>query len=1775
MEGISKCALLLSFVLLSTIYRVKTGCPKERFHMPMNEISDGYIVGNPALKIHGNVGVSSSLTGNGALLDESGAWLSTDFDNMACVGSPLHCPNGFTLSFWFQRRSPNTDAIVITNYDNLATSRGFRFEYQGNEVKWTLLSADDGKWSFSATAPSFSDWRHVTFVWDTVKTLVYVSGNYWGVFQRESGGHGVVVTDDFTSLVVGRDPSTGSNDPNFMIDDVRFAEEPLQQADIYLLAHLYDESNMKFFHWTMDSLSADNKTVEGYTPDVNIGIATRLYQEDIVPGVVDEAVELDGKIQRIVLKPGDDGCIEDMMYCDNGLTVAVWVYPSINASSKDTDMYILSRGGHRCSSNGFYFRLNANSSTGPQNIFEVGVTVETDKWSFVFAMETNKWSHVAFTWSIMTGLKVYIDGGCVGTDTEGTPRPYWEPAEETEPYPDFYVGQANDRFAPTYGMFKVDDLMFWDDLIDIESITSIYYEGYIDSHYIGCYREDMGSPEFSVLPTYIQAITPVTCRYSCRFDNYLFASLRNGNQCFCGNDVGSNTQLTDSECDIQCLNDTSTFCGGSDKNAVFDTSHFMYVQESQTATEAVTGVTLSADLIYKANSISATVTKTSGDAVLYYYDFGDSSGVLEWRFPTIEYQYAESGNYTLTVMVKNQINNESAVYEIAVVIAIRDLRLSLDTAGYAENVTGGVDMEMTFQMKVSFGSKITFEFDFGDGAIESDYKSKGKEYTVTHTYTDIGEYTLTGTAENLVGFEGLTRTVIIIYPVKGLEFTQFNDTLRSPDDAFFLLSLQDGIHPPDDMTLEVDFGDDSSIFTVSNAQISTETPILLTHRYNTAGTYTVFVNCFNLVNSMVFTAEMPVVNLVDAVIVSTSTTLADIGNCTDINATVINGTHITVQIDFGDGENAYTSLMVAGVVIFTHCWEVTGSFIPNVTAHNVYSSITSALADPIIVQEDAYHLVLNSDSPVIIDEDLVTATFQLDALPGFGPPSAPSLEWNFGDGTSLQAEDIALEQTNVFLHNYTSIGTYYVILNVWNLVSSARYSTVVEIYEDVRIIGLIVGFWPTNDSHQMAYGPFKNHVPLSNVTQFTANVFSGSNLTYSWQFGDGTIGSGNTTSHIYANAGTYTVRLVVENAVNSQTKQRTVYLIEPIPETLQLTATNYEPMVNEVVNFTVNLGNSYLHACTVWDFHDGSAKLVVGPYYCMQRSDYSSYDKQDGYGNQLQCQHSFGRGGMQMVTVIADNYLSNPSVSVMINVDGLPCNAPIVKIKDGGEIFQNPRTEKRSKTVVIRSLVTLDCMTTSLTNFSWSLYRTDNFGNEMNLSAQDNGTELVIPAKSQPLGFYKIILTVSMLGVYNTETESTSYLQLIATPLTVRIVGGSGRPVGYGTVLNLDALTLTFDPDAESPDDKSDLEFMWFCRQSVEDFPMTGNYLDETLPTHEPGVDNGGCFGHGSGRIDYHDGVLRIDTELMDSNTTYVFKVIVMEKDRRGEFDQEIKLVDGIPPVIDISCKTNCGGKVNPTGTLSYQGECTNCLNGVKLSYQWSLYVRNETDGNYNSVHNFQDYTSTGIEKTGISFIPNSLQAGRKYRLGLYGSRQGYVTGYSFLYFITNLPPFDGVCQISPTTGTAIQTEYIVSCENWVDEGDDVVRSEGSLKSDHLNYRILYGKKDESMSQIYHGSDPSENNLIFAAGPADSDYRYDVIVHIIDNHGAYAEFELSVQVTEMEISPGDSDLLVEQLVTGENSKLEQLMQAGDFQGATQLIMALMSLYPDDGQVHLVLLNIPS
>ena len=102
-------------------------------------------------------------------------------------------------------------------------------------------------------------------------------------------------------------------------------------------------------------------------------------------------------------------------------------------------------------------------------------------------------------------------------------------------------------------------------------------------------------------------------------------------------------------------------------------------------------------------------------------------------------------------------------------------------------------------------------------------------------------------------------------------------------------------------------------------------------------------------------------------------------------------------------------------------------------------------------------------------------------------------------------------------------------------------------------------------------------------------------------------------------------------------------------------------------------------------------------------------------------------------------------------------------------------------------------------------------------------------------------------------------------------------------------------------------------------------------------------------------------------------------------------------------------------------------------------------------------------------------------------------SGYTFL---TNTPPKNGNCSISPTTGEMLKTFFYIECEGWRDE-DGYVR-----------YQVYHGYE-----LLLHYNEPTLSPLLLPMGNPLNNYTYTLTVRIVDKYQSFGEEEVTVSVS--------------------------------------------------------------
>jgi PKD repeat protein len=187
---------------------------------------------------------------------------------------------------------------------------------------------------------------------------------------------------------------------------------------------------------------------------------------------------------------------------------------------------------------------------------------------------------------------------------------------------------------------------------------------------------------------------------------------------------------------------------------------------------------------------------------------------------------------------------------------------------------------------------------------------------------------------------------------------------------------------------------------------------------------------------------------------------------------------------------------------------------------------------------------------------------------------AVSYAWDFGNGRTGSGR--------VATNTYNDPGTYFVTLTIADEFGRSASAT------KTVTVGPAAG--PTADFVFSPSAPLANQTVNFNASASRAPA-GGSIVSYSWDFGDGTFGSGQTTTHAFQQNGDYVVTLVVTDTNgNSATRSNTVTVGNDAPRAT-FTFSPAGPTVGTNVNFNGSQSTAVQGRTIVsytWSFGDGA-----------------------------------------------------------------------------------------------------------------------------------------------------------------------------------------------------------------------------------------------------------------------------------------------------------------------------------------------------------------------------------------------------------------------------------------------------------------------------------------------------------------------------------------------------------------------------------------------------------
>ena len=766
---------------------------------------------------------------------------------------------------------------------------------------------------------------------------------------------------------------------------------------------------------------------------------------------------------------------------------------------------------------------------------------------------------------------------------------------------------------------------------------------------------------------------------------------------------------------------------------------------------------------------------------------------------------------------------------------------------------------------------ISVTVEFGDGTSESrEVTNLGPSpapVTFSHTYPfsrlENNTYTVTALLAN--GVSNLTTTGELMFeePIQSLA-ASVDPEIANPGAEVILTAVLDGFSV---VHLTVNWDDGNVSYVTQPVNGSTE--IQASHVFLEEGDFIVQLSAANAISEKNVTVPETVVirrNLSEKLDLTVNE-FVDIQTGTTVHVASLDGSfsEVTCVWTFGEESGAVesdlnstspmaisldTSGLSPGTELFTaNCSN---------PASSVILTGSMQLVAPI---GDAF-LQLSSDATLA--SQLISYTLEVTG----GSNLTYSL--SFGDGDVRTISDANSRELVQRAHSL--IGQFAIRFTASNPLGSKTSTAQLTVLQKISELSLEASGIDRVTGETFASDRVPNATfPATHDVHISAGLSAGSSVTYSFQ----RVGDDVTTTRESAmtlrppSAGTHTFLVTASNALSSVSASIEVTLLDRTA--LKRLSNDGPRRLNESVTLTLEFERLGTDTCLLVDFGDGE-KSLYGEHLDACANILDDISPGEAYALQsavvtapMVLLHDFPHAGSFYAQAVAFNAIAESLTASTVSITSWPCRYPAIHIEGSGRTVDHPRVHTRSENILINRDVTVDCPASSGAEFVWTAALLTQVG-ELEyintpvtlaaLSASNSGaiTSLLLTSGALQAGErYNLTLTVTMSDVPEVWQSANVYLYVRSAPLILKLVGGSGRAVGFGTEFSVDAASLSSDPDADVPGDTSDWSFVWLCYREGEAepdlvhaqtvaVPETPIFIDETN-------DGGGCFGTGPGRL--------------------------------------------------------------------------------------------------------------------------------------------------------------------------------------------------------------------------------------------------------------------------------------------------------------------------------------
>ncbi len=455
---------------------------------------------------------------------------------------------------------------------------------------------------------------------------------------------------------------------------------------------------------------------------------------------------------------------------------------------------------------------------------------------------------------------------------------------------------------------------------------------------------------------------------------------------------------------------------------------------------------------------------------------------------------------------------------------------------------------------ISFNSSATggippyaFSWNFGDSA-NNVPGGTSLPNTMTHTYTRAGTYTVTVNATDTNGKVGSALATVTVAAPLAVTVSALSSGIVGTS-VSFSAAASGGTSP---YSFSWNFGDGTSLATGNT----------VSHKYAVEGAYAVRANATDAKGRLASASASITINAPPLTVAVTASGSNEVGLAVNLTATASGGTQPYASFiwDFGDGSTGSGNSVA-------HVYTASGTYSVTVTVKDsagiTSTSSSHSVAVAARLQVSSVHAVPNpSEAGYSISLSATTS----------GGVSPVSCNWNFGDGSPPSS---GCSITHVYAN-------------------AANYTATVTATDN---LGVTVTNSPTITVSPKLTVSVTTSAPNPVVGQsltFTATTANGVGVaTCSWNFGDGSTGSGCSKTHAYNTQGTFTAKVTATDTLSvTATASVTVNIVSTLGVSLNASPNPTEPTVNPTFTATA-AGGTPPYTSYSWTFGDGTTATTT------------------------------------------------------------------------------------------------------------------------------------------------------------------------------------------------------------------------------------------------------------------------------------------------------------------------------------------------------------------------------------------------------------------------------------------------------------------------------------------------------------------------------------------------------------------------------------------------------